>query len=146
MEHDFTNDEWIAILNEIGRITKGRYNQNLYFGAGSYNLGLLMDALQYEVTKDLELKFWVDAGNEKLDRIAHYFEYGTGLNNVQGYKEAIVAKKGKLLRFRNKKGKWVSTKEVAGVRPIFMMTKAVSSINNEWDYQVQRAAKVLGLN
>jgi hypothetical protein len=144
-DYDLSRNDQIRILNEIGRITKGRYNQNLYFGSQGYNLGLLMNALKYKVTKDLELKCWIDAGDEKLNRIALYFEYGTGLNNTEGRRKRIFARKSEFMKFKDKKGKWVTAREVSGVRPIFMMTKAILSVKNEWDWRIQQAGRKLGI-
>ena len=141
---DLTDQEWRRILNEIGRITKGRYNKNLHFGAGNYRLGLLKNALKYEVTSDLQLTFKIDSGDAKLDKLAMYFEYGTGMNNTQFRKKYIRPIHGDYMRFKYK-GKWITTDKVRGVRPIFMMTKAIKSIENEWDTQIRRARIRLGI-
>jgi hypothetical protein len=143
-------EELRRVLEEIGRITVGRFNQNLYFGAGNYHLGLLKNALKYKVNKNptgvpSDITYKIDSGEPELDKIAKYFEYGTGAFNTRYAGSHIVPNNQKFMRFKGKKGKWVTAKQVKGVRAIFMMTKAIKSVENEWDLRVQRAKMKLGI-
>ena len=138
------------ILKEIGRITVGRFNQNLYFGAGNYHLGLLKNALKFKIKNNAtgipsDIIYKIDSGEPELDKIAHYFEYGTGMYNTRYAAGNIVPTNKRYMKFKGKKGKWVTAKQVKGVRAIFMMTRAIKSVENEWDLRVQRAKMKLGL-
>jgi len=132
---DYGDDMKLHILNSIGKIAQGRYNQNLFFGAKGYNLRMLMNTLHFEPNlSTFENRYWIETGSQELDKLAHYFEYGTGIYNSKGPKRMIKPRSvGKMVFPGTKKfaGQMIFTDEIKGVKPVFMMTKAVESVKNE---------------
>jgi len=126
------DDERLILLQELGKIAQQRYNKNLKHGGHQYNLGILKNALQFSPNIEVfENYYWIDTGNQELNKIAEYFEYGTGIHNTRYRRGPIVPKKGKVMKFRKS---WYGIRFAAGVqgvRPVFMMTKAVKSVENE---------------
>lgn len=146
-----------VILNAIGTSVSKKYNQNLFFGSGTYNLGLLKDALQFESNADeFSNTYYVDAGDDDLNKIATYFEYGTGIFNTKGPKQMITPVSARFMAFQVKigrakkgaseKGGWVFTKAVKGVKPIFMFKRTMKWAENERDSLTLKTLKRLGYN
>jgi len=140
-----SNEERLIILYELGEIARQKYNQFLLAGAGSYNLGILRDSLQYEPdVYAFENTYWIDTGNERLNEIANYFEYGTGLFNVKkkGMAKPIKSRSGKKMKFQSSMtGKMIFAKEVKGVKPVMMLAKTIKSMQFNRSY-LQRAIRV----
>lgn len=137
-----SNQERLIILNALGRITQQRFNKNLKHNGQNYNLGILRDSLQFSPDiNNFSNDYWIDTGDQKLNEIADYFEYGTGLYNVKHRGTKITSPRGKKLKFRKA---WHGIKfasSVKGVKPIFMMAKAVKSVENEKE-KIQREIRI----
>ena len=144
-----SNEERLTILIELGEIAREKYNKNLFFGAGSYNLGILKDSLQYAPnTEEFENYYWVDAGSERLNEISNFFEYGTGLFNTKrkGKSRPIKSKSGKVMKFKSSKtGKMVFAKQVKGVKPVFMFTKTMRTMEFDRQYLQRQIRVKLGI-
>ena len=128
-----SNDERLFILQMLGEEARRRYDRNLITGGHQYNLKILKGSLQF--APDVEAfqnVYWIDTGSRKLNEIANYFEYGTGMYNTQRRGQAIKSKtKGGVLKFRKA---WHGIKfatSVSGVKPVFMKARAEKSIENE---------------
>ena len=133
-------NERAIILDELGRETQRRYNDNILWRAGGYNLQKLKNSLQFQ--SDIysnQNTYWIDTGNEELNRIADYFEYGTGIHNTKSRPGAtstdyIRPKKKEFMKWRSKiTNKMIFAKQTQGVRPVFMMTTAISSVEHDKD-------------
>lgn len=147
-EQDLPDDVKLAVLERMGRLAQSKYNQNLFFGGKGYNLRFLMDTLYY--APDLEAfdnEYWVDTGTEEGNKIADYFEYGTGLYNTKGRKKMIRPKRDDKMKFEGTKkfkGQFIFTKEVKGVKPVFMMTRAVNSVRHERNKIINETLRKMG--
>jgi len=136
------NAERLMILDEIGKYARKMYNRYLVQNSQGYDLSLLHDALQYAPDVDsFENDYWVDTGDEKLNDLASYFEYGTGMYNTKYRKSnrtRITSKTaGKAMVFR-KPWKGISgAMSVKGVRPVFMFRRTLKSIEFNRPY-IQR--------
>lgn len=132
---DYGDDMKLHILNEIGKLAQGRFNQNLFFGGKGYNLRLFMNTLKFEPNLDtFENEYWIDTGDAELTKKAYYFEYGTGMHNSKGPKRMIKSRSIGKMKFKGTKkfkGQIIYADEVKGVKPVFMMTRAVESVRNE---------------
>lgn len=135
-----SDNERLLILMELGKLVQRRYNKNLKFGAHGYNLDLLKNSLKFSPNIEaFQNIYWIETGNKKLDEIANYFEYGTGLHNQRkrnqkgqfSKRTTIKAKTKRYMKFRKPwKGK-LFMKEVKGVQPVWMMQKAVKSVEQQ---------------
>lgn len=144
--------ERLAILFEIGKEAQRRYNHNILTGAGNYNLRMLKNSLQFEPDPyAFENVYWIDTGNEEKNKIADYFEYGTGLFNTKsragamsrGYIRPIDSN---YMVWKNKSsGKMIFAKKTKGVMPVFMMTKAVKSVQFDREYLQRQIRLRLGI-
>ena len=138
-----SNDERYIILNELGKIASKKYNEYLLENAGSYNLQRLRNSLQWEPDiKEFDNKYWIDAGSEEMNKIANYFEYGTGIFNTstkRGAKQYILPKQGPYMIWKDHTSqKMIFAKRTKGVRPVLMMTKAVAYIRHNRDVLIRR--------
>jgi len=144
-----SNVERLKILNVLGKKAQKRYNELLSTNTYGYNLENLRDSLQFQPNVEIfENDYWVDAGSEELNRIADYFENGTGLFNTQ-YKHsdrsAIVPLRAKVLKFRKIwKGRRFAS-SVRGVRAIHMFLRTVKSMEFNREYNQRQARYALGI-
>ena len=149
-------DELSIVLDLVGKSISGKFNQNIYFGSGSYNLSLLKDSLQYEIdTQKISISLYIDTGNDHLNDVAYYFEYGTGLHNTKGAKDYIRPVSQQAMIFREKignvksgispKGAIVYTKAVKGVKPIFMFARTIKWAETNLKYLQEKALRKSGL-
>jgi len=141
-----SNYERELILIELGELTRQRYDEYLERNNRGYNLNLLKGSLQFiPMPNAFENEYYLNASDEELTKLAYYFEYGTGLFNtktrIKANLDYIRSKSGKLLRFQDKKGKLIFTPKVKGVRPVFAMTKAIKSIDQQRDV-LQRGIRI----
>ena len=130
-----SNEEREIILTELGLVAQAKYDEFVVQGgqAKGYNLYKLQGSLSFRPNiQTFENEYWLEGRDSEWTKIAEYFEYGTGLHNQRragkyraGY---IKPKVQKYLQFVAKDGNFVSTKRVAGVKPIFAMTKAVKFV------------------
>jgi len=134
----------LQILTALGIMAQEKYKYNLKNNHQGYNLTLLKNALQFEPNVDtFENHYYLETGSEKLNAIANYFEYGTGLNNTgkkaQGRRYIKSTTPGKYMKFEGTnlfEGTTVFTKKVRGVRPVFAMTKVIRDMTlNRVTYQ-----------
>jgi len=132
-----SNIERLLILNELGKIAQKKYNENLLHGAVSYNLGKLRNSLQFSPDpEEFDNAYWIEADSEELTKVAYYFEYGTGIFNTKNRKTArnyITPTNGEYMVWKDKKSqKMIFAKRTKGVRPVFMMTKAINYVRNNY--------------
>lgn len=148
-------EQQIILLQKLGELTQKKYNQLISSNPYGYDLSFLKDALQFEADPVNEQNFYyIDAGSQRLNRMALYYEYGTGLYTREygahpygskiyydgqgSYKQTVPAgrlpgnsyikpKHNEYMKFRNAQGKWIFVKQVAGVKPGFYMTRAIDS-------------------
>jgi len=129
-----SNAERLAILIRLGELAQQKYDEFVIQGGNSkgYSLGPLTGSLQYVPNiATFENEYYLEGRDEHWTNIAYFFEYGTGLHNVTRASEArayIKPTESSYLKFVTKQGKWVTTKQVEGVYPVFAMTKAVKYI------------------
>lgn len=135
--------ERMAILQELGETARERFDYNLVNNSSGYNLRIFRGALQYSPDiENFENAYFIDTGNDELNTIAEYFEYGTGIYNTRFRGRGMIRPRVKqAMKFLAKNGKAVFAKEVKGVRPVFMMRKAVKSV--EFDRkELQRQIRI----
>jgi len=148
---DDIRDEVYQAMYEIAKETVRRYKKNLYnmkYGEGSS--GVIFNALKYQLdTKNRVIYMRADTGSSHMNLVLRGLEYGTGIygpNKVPIYpihhKYLRFKKSDKYSFFRHKEdinghafeaGGYIYATAVRGVKPGFMLTKAIKSIQNE-DY------------
>jgi hypothetical protein len=131
-----SNLEREEILIELGNIAQEKYDEFIVQGGLSkgYNLFKLKGSLKFKTdVESFENVYYLEGQDSNWTDIANYFEYGTGIYNTTragkwrgGYIKPIYAD---YMRFVNKFGKFVSTKRVKGVHPIFAMQKAIKYVD-----------------
>jgi len=133
------------ILSLIGREAKRRYQYNLQ--QTGYNGEIFKHAFKYEIDEEnFQNYYHLDTGSIKLNQILQYLEYGTGLYGSLKSKwiesTKISPKTGKrlLLKFRYE-GDFIYKRKVRGIKPGFMFTKAVESINRDMNKLVEYYSK-----
>lgn len=127
--------ERYEILEYIGKEANRRYLRNLK--ATGYKGTKFKKAFHFEPDPvAFDNHYYLETDSEELNRILQYLEYGTGLYGKR--KRAITSKKTSpkthqqlLLKFKYE-GQMVFTRQVKGVKPGFMFTKAVESVRNEF--------------
>jgi len=142
-----SDEERYLILERIGEEAENRYRQNLlrtgYKGDKFRNAFLFapdVDAFDNEYT--------LDTGNSKLNQILQWLEYGTGLygslkHMIQSKRVSTKTGKQLLLKFKAE-GDWIYKRQVKGIKPGFMFTKAVQSVRNEHNTLMQRYRSEMG--
>jgi len=128
-------EEKLEILNRLGEIAQEKYNENVILGGISkgYDLRKLQDSLQFIPNLYVfENVYYLQGKDQHWTDIAYYFEHGTGLFNVTragqyraGYIKPVIKE---YMSFIAKDGKFVNTKKVKGVHPIFAMQKAIKYV------------------
>lgn len=128
-------EERAEILYRLGEIAQKKYDEFVIQGgsAKGYNLTPLVGSLQFKMNVEaFENDYWLEQVDEHWTKVAIYFEYGTGLFNTTragkyraGYIKPVVEE---YLSFVAKDGKFVKTKRVKGVQPVFAMTKAIKYV------------------
>ena len=140
-----SNQARAIILDELGKIAERRYKTNLR-NAGIKGYMHFNYAFNYAPDIDaFDNEYWIDTGNDHLNRILKFLEYGTGLygpNKTPISSKKISAKTGNplLLKFKYK-GRQLFKASVKGIKPAFMFTKAVESVRHE-RARLQRAIRV----
>lgn len=133
------------LLKELGKEVQRRYKQNLRENNYGYNLKLIENGVQFESDiVEFDNLYFFDNGEEKLDKIAYYFEYGTGLYNSSGKGKPITPKNAEFLTWIGKNGKRLFAKEVRGVHPLFALMKAVKSVDHDRKTLLKKYAKRFG--
>lgn len=140
-----SNEERLIILEELGKVAQEKYNDILSSNHRGYNLSLLQGSLQFRPDiKTFDNDYWIETGSDELNKIASYFEYGTGLFNSKTKSSArkyITPVTSEYMRFIAKDGNLVFAKQTRGVKPIFMMTKAVQHVAFNRPY-IQRQIRI----
>jgi hypothetical protein len=125
------NVERLEILNELGKLAQERYADIISINHFGYDLDIIKDGLQFKPNvQTFENEYWIDNGSEELNLIAHYFEYGTGIQNTSGPGKAIIPLQKKAMKFFAKRGALIFARRVKGVRPLFMFERTMSEMNN----------------
>jgi len=145
-----SNDERLMILNKLGEMAQKMYKDNIDQNSQGYNLTLIREGLKYI---PYPAQFWnyyfIDNGSEELDKIAMYFEYGTGLySTVTADRDFIKPKNYKYMSFigtKNYANMFIFTKKVKGVRPIMMYQKTMWNLETNKDYLQRLARMELGI-
>jgi len=153
------------ILGDLAAEANRRFKQNLRnmnYGSGAQ--GVIYHALKWTLhpTK-FDIDFRLDTGDPEMDKVINGLEFGTGIYGPKG--EPIKAKYKKFLRFKKgsktrssrsgprlpddqiafEKDGYIYTKYSRGVKPGFMMTKAVASIRRDWSMLVNQAELKYGI-
>lgn len=144
-----SDDERFEILVELGEEAIRRYQYNLR-NCGYKGYGKFKNAMQYEPdVAAFDNYYYLDTGNEELNRILRYLEYGTGLYGPKG--EVIQSSKTSprtgnqlLLKFKYK-GHQLYKMTVKGIKPAFNFTKAVESVRNERNMLQRQIRRRLGI-
>lgn len=119
-------------LEQLGNEVQKRYKQNLRRNTQGYNLKLIENGVKFESDPvTFSNMYFFDNGEDKLDKIALYFEFGTGLYNSSGKGQPIKPKTAEYMTWIGKEGKRMFAKEVKGVQPIFALKKAIKSVEND---------------
>jgi hypothetical protein len=134
-----SNKERFAILLELGRMAQEIYDHIVTSNPRGYRLSMLEGSLKFQPNiETFNNVYWIDTGDEKLNDIAYYFEYGTGLYNTKvrflRNRDYIRPVNRTLMIFRKPWHGILAMRKVKGVMPVSMMTKAVKTIDNERDY------------
>ena len=138
-----SNAERAIILDRLGRDAQILYDQFIMHNEQGYDLRKLKGSLQFEPNiQAFKNRYYLKGKDSKWTKIAYYFEYGTGLFNSKragqyhgGYIKPVTRE---YMHFLCKDGRWRKTKRVAGVHPVFAMTKAEKIIEfNRADLQRQ---------
>ena len=122
--------ERLEILGEIGLLAQEKYNDIVANAPFRYNLKILKDGLQFRPdVQNFKNDYWVDYNDDFLNRVAYYFEHGTGIRNM---KTKTLAKSDRyitpvikrVMKFtHSKSGGTVFASKVKGVRPVFMFDR-----------------------
>jgi len=116
-----------VILDEIGQEAENRYIYNLR--QSGYKTEQFDTAFHWEPDVDLfDNSYFLDTGDQHLNKVLQYLEYGTGLYGPKGRIIKPVAKK--MMKF-NIDGQTIFTRRVKGIKPMFAFTKAIESVRNE---------------
>ena len=143
------DDERFLILQELGEYAKEKYQENLR-RTGYKGMSKFMDAFQYEPdVKNFDNHYWIDTGNEELNRILRYLEYGTGLygpnrKRIESKKTSPKTGNQLLLKF-NYRGVPLYRMSVKGIKPGFMFTKAIESVRHNRNILQKMARNTLGI-
>lgn len=148
-----SNLERYYILQELGKIAQRIFNKNLEVRSTRenkrYNLNFIKDALKFESDPiTFTNTYWVDVGSEDGNKIAAYYEYGTGLYNTKHRiigRDYIRPKNYDFLHFINNDGKHIYTKAVKGVEGIHYFRRTMNTINKNEEYLIQRIRNELGI-
>lgn len=143
-----SNIERLLILEKLGEEANKRYLENLrntgykgYWFKNAFNFSPDVD--------NFENYYELNTGNQELNKILTYLEYGTGLYGSRKRmikSSKISAKTGNLLLLKFKYvGRWFYQRSVRGVKPGFMFTKAVESVRNEFNQLFRRFRLELGI-
>ena len=136
-----SNRERLIILLELGKRVQKIYDNIVTNNPRGYNLAMLEGSLQFLPNVNMfDNSYWIDTGDQKLNDIAYYFEYGTGLYNTKVRvmnRGPILPVHGTLMLFRKPWHGILAARKVAGVQPVHMMTKAVKTVEND-RYYLQR--------
>lgn len=118
------------VLQLMGEEAKVRYNRNLLYGAGEYNLKKLQGTLKFiPDLQNFKNIYYLEGKTDEITKIANYFEYGTGLFNTRTRPRYIRPINYQYMRWQDKDtGQMIFVKKTKGVKPVFAMTKAVKSI------------------
>jgi len=141
---DFPIHIKLAILQELGAIAIMKYDDFITDGitATGYNIGYLRGCLRFSPNvKEFDNDYWLQGNDQKMTNVANYFEYGTGEFNTGKVSRSSITgrfqkkgpirpKRAEYMKFVSKYGKWFTTKEVKGVRPIAAMEKALAYVRN----------------
>jgi len=166
-----SNDERMEILNELGAIAIDKYDEFVVQGGMTkgYNLRALKGSLKFTPdVKAFDNEYWLQGTDEHWTDVAYYFEYGTGLYNQTragkyraGYIKPVTQD---YMRFMSKDGKFVTTKRVKGVHPIFAMEKAKKFVEfnrerlqkqirlsmrgeeDDWRIYIRKRTRLIGLS
>lgn len=115
------------ILNEMGREAEARYQYNLK--QSGYKWEHFDMAFHWEPdVVAFDNSYWLDTGNEHLNKILTWLEYGTGLFGPKG--KMIVPKTKKFMKFKINT-RWIFARRIKGIKPMFAFTKAIESVRNE---------------
>lgn len=136
-----SNIERLMILEKIGEEAEKRYRQNLV--NTGYKGRWFKNAFHYEPDiYAFDNYYELDTGNQELNQILKYLEYGTGL---YGSKRRMIQSKrisektgNKLLLKFKYEGQWFFKRKVKGIKPGFMFTKAIESVRNEFNQLMRR--------
>lgn len=130
-------EEQKIILEKIGQEAEKRYQYNLQ--QTGYQGEWFKHAFKWESDAETMTNYYyLDTGNQKLNQILQYLEYGTGLYGSLKAKwiesTRISPRTGKrlLLKFQYE-GNFIYKRKVKGIKPGFMFTKAVASIQDDTD-------------
>jgi len=133
------------ILRMIALEARRRYQYNLL--QTGYKGNYFMDAFKYEIDEEhFKNYYYLDTGNQKLNQILQYLEYGTGLYGSLKHKyiesTRISDRTGKrlLMKFEYE-GNFIFKRKVRGIKPGFMFTKAVESIRHDMKQLVEYYSK-----
>ena len=134
-----SNDERFDILQYIGEEGERRYKNNLM--ASGFKFDYFLEAFKWDTYIDaFQNYYYLDSGNEHLNKILKWLEYGTGLYGPAGkviQSSQISQKTGRQLLLKisaRKPGPYTYTKSVRGIKPGYMFTKAVESLENDREY------------
>lgn len=139
-----SNDERLQILTKMGKIAQEKYNDYLLQGAGNYNLQMLRNSLMFfSDVKTFQNVYWIKAKTDELTKVAYYFEYGTGIFNSKSKRGAYIKpKKGEYMVWKSKtSNQMIFAKRTKGVRPVFMMTKAIHYVADN-QKEIQRKIRL----
>lgn len=136
------------ILNLIGREAERRYKYNL--AQTGYQGEIFKHAFKWEPDEDAFLNYYyLDAGSQRLNQILQYLEYGTGLYGsikskwIESTKISPRTGKRLLLKFKYE-GDFIYKRRTRGIKPGFMFTKAVESVNEDMPRLIQYYSKSSG--
>lgn len=129
------------ILSLVGREAERRYQYNLV--QTGYQGEVFKHAFKFEIDEEnFQNYYYLDTGSVRLNLILQYLEYGTGLYGslkskwIESTRISPTTGKRLLLKF-NYEGRFIFTRKVRGVKPGFMFSKAVDSIQKDMDKLVQ---------
>ena len=115
------------ILDEIGREAEERFKYNLR--QSGYKWRHFDQAFHWAPNVEtFDNDYWLDAGDDHLNKVLQWLEYGTGLFGPKG--QMILPKTRRYMKFR-KKGNIIFARKVKGIKPMFAFTKAIESVRNE---------------
>jgi len=129
-----SDSEKEEILIRLGAIAQEKYDEYIVQGGQSkgYNLAPLKGSLQFKPdVSTFDNEYWLESNDEHWTKVANYFEYGTGLYNQRRagrYRAGYIRPTTKDYLAFVTNGKFVMTKKVKGVHPIFAMEKAMKYI------------------
>jgi len=133
------------LLELLGAETQDRYNKNLLYGAGSYNLSKLQGTLKFiPDLKNFKNDYYLEGDTEEQTKVAKYFEYGTGLFNTRTKADYIRPVNAPMMVWKDKHtGKMIFAKKTKGVKPVFAMTKAIKSVDMDMEVLLPRLMRYI---